>query len=257
MYGEHEDVGRPGPFVLVVHPSAMFACCRDRRACLLEQLDRLLVHAQHRTRRIVRHGVGVQHLLHCRNELGVGLRRDDPVLALPIRHAVFFRVRRRVSWLTDATISNSIPLRANSRSDQLAYPGGGEPRRIAMTFASCSPSNSLGVGGWVRLIPFNACSKPHSTRRRRTFSTVLLRQPNASAIRRSVQLGPSASALSRIWARRTFWPVPFNFLTTSPSSARSRSVRRTTYFFTIRASLLHAGWIDLHHDSTQKTYPNC
>jgi len=63
------------------------------------------------------------------------------------------------------------------------------------------------------------------------FSTVLVRQPTASAILASVHAGPSTSAFSRIWARRTFCEEPLSFLTTSVSVARSPSVRRTIYFF--------------------------
>jgi hypothetical protein len=44
---------------------------------------------------------------------------------------------------------------------------------------------------------------------------VCTRQLNASAIRLPIQAGPSASALSRIWARRTFYEDPFSFLTIS------------------------------------------
>ena len=34
---------------------------------------------------------------HTHDEFGVGFRRDDPVLDLPLGHLVFFSVRRRVS----------------------------------------------------------------------------------------------------------------------------------------------------------------
>jgi hypothetical protein len=58
---------------------------------------------------------------------------------------------------------NSTIRLASSRSDQLAYPGGGEERRIAITCASCLPSSNFG-GGFLRLIPLSVCSKPRSTR---------------------------------------------------------------------------------------------
>src|SRR5436190_960027 len=70
------------------------------------------------------------------------------------------------------------------------------------------------------------------------FSTVLVRQPKASAICLSVQLGPSASAFSRICARRTFCDDPLSRLITSRSVSRSSSVRRTIYFFNIAITLL-------------------
>ena len=74
---------------------------------------------------------------------------------------------------------------------------------MAMILASCSPSRILSVGGLARFFPLSVWSKPRSTKRRRTFSTVLVRQENASAICLSVQFGPFSSALSGIGARRT------------------------------------------------------
>jgi hypothetical protein len=46
------------------------------------------------------------------------------------------------------------------------------------------------------------------------FSTIFVRQSNASAMRTSVQPGPSVSALSSTCARRTFCEEPFSFLMT-------------------------------------------
>ena len=62
----------------------------------------------------------VQDLFHARHELGIGLRRDHPVLDFPPGHPVSFRVRRMVSWLIDSTIANSTTRRASRRNDQFA-----------------------------------------------------------------------------------------------------------------------------------------
>ena len=70
---------------------------RDRLSGFLDQLHWLLVHAENRTRRIIRFCVRFQHLFHVGHEFGVGFRRNDPVLDLSIRHPVFFSVRRTVS----------------------------------------------------------------------------------------------------------------------------------------------------------------
>src|SRR5262245_19866978 len=101
---------------------------------------------------------------------------------------------------------------------------------MAMSLASACPSSLQGVGGWGRFLPSRANAKPSVTRRLRTFSTVWTRQLNASAIWASGQWGPSASALSRIWARRCFWDDPLSFLTMSWQVRRSCSDRRTMYF---------------------------
>ena len=125
-----------------------------------------------------------------------------------------------------------------------------------MTAASCLPSSSLGVGGVARLAPSSVTWNPRSTRLWRTFSTVLIRHPNASAIRASVHAGPSASALSRTWARRTFWPVPLSFFTTSASVDRSASDSRTTYFFTTELSLLSTVMASTAARRGRRRYPN-
>lgn len=64
-------------------------------------------------------------------------------VGLSLGHPVFLSVRRTVSQLVDSTISNANTCRDSSRSLRLESPGGGEPRQVAITFASivlaCSP----------------------------------------------------------------------------------------------------------------------
>jgi poly(3-hydroxybutyrate) depolymerase len=79
-----------------------------------------------------------------------------------------------------------------------------EARRVAMMRASWSPVNSFSTGGCLRSTRLSASSNPCSMKLWRRLSTVLVRHENASAIRSSVQLGLSASAFDRIWARRAF-----------------------------------------------------
>jgi hypothetical protein len=63
---------------------------RDRRARLADQLHRLLVHAHDRAGGVVGFLVGLQHFLHVRDELAIGVGRDHPVLDFPPGHAVLF-----------------------------------------------------------------------------------------------------------------------------------------------------------------------
>ena len=79
-----------------------------------------IIHAHDRASRVVRLRIDVEDLFHVRHVFGIGLRRDHPVLDLPLRHFVFFSMRRMVSWLIDSTIANSTTRRANSRNDQWA-----------------------------------------------------------------------------------------------------------------------------------------
>ena len=119
-FAEQEDRGRAGPFVLVVDTPGTVLRGRHRRAGFLDQLHRLLVHAHDGTIRIVGFLIQIQDLFHVRHEFGIGLRRDHPVLDFPLRHPVFFSVRRMVSWLIDSMIANSTTRRASRRNDQFA-----------------------------------------------------------------------------------------------------------------------------------------
>ena len=119
-FAEQEDRGRAGPFVLVVDTPGTVLRGRHRRAGFLDQLHRLLVHAHDGTIRIVGFLIQIQDLFHVRHELGIGLRRDHPVLDPPLGHPVFFSVRRMVSWLIDSTTANSTTRRASRRNDQFA-----------------------------------------------------------------------------------------------------------------------------------------
>ena len=117
---EQEDRGRTGPFVFVVDAARPLRRGGQRRAHFLDQLHRLLVHAHDGTIRVVRFLIQIQDLFHVRHELGIGLRRDHPILDFPLRQLVFFSVRRMVSRLIDSTIANSTTRRASRRNDQLA-----------------------------------------------------------------------------------------------------------------------------------------
>ena len=61
----------------------------DRLSGLLNQLHRLLVHAEYRMRPIIRFRVRFKDFFHVRYEFGSGFRRNDPVFDLSIRHSIF------------------------------------------------------------------------------------------------------------------------------------------------------------------------
>jgi hypothetical protein len=88
--GEHKDARRAIALILVIDAPAMPLRGGDRHSRLLEQLDRLFVHAQHGIPRIVGRRVGLEHFFQARHELGVLIRWDHPVFNLSLRHAVFF-----------------------------------------------------------------------------------------------------------------------------------------------------------------------
>ena len=88
-FGKHEDARRSLAFVFVIDSLGMILSRFDRYAGLADELNRLFVHAQHRTLRIVGFFIGFQHFLHVGDELAIGLGRNHPVLDLTLRQAVF------------------------------------------------------------------------------------------------------------------------------------------------------------------------
>src|SRR4029453_13137314 len=199
----HKNARGGRTLVFIVHATRMLGRPSDGCPHFLQELDRLLIHAEHRIPCLVGLGIDLQHFLHTRCELGIGGRRNDPIFDLPGRKMIFFKVLRRVSWLTDSTSSNATACAANKRSVQLANPGGGGPSRKAMILASCIPSSTFPRTRRFGL-PCSVISKPSVTKRSRMFSMVCVRPSNALAIAASVQCGPSASALSSTWERSTF-----------------------------------------------------
>jgi hypothetical protein len=109
---------------------------------------------------------------------------------------------------------------------------------MAINLASPAPSSNFGVGDVAGFLRTSACSKPSQTKACRTFSTVRVRHPTASLIFASFHAGPSASALSKMVARRNFCDLPVSFLMVASQIARSSSVSRTIYFLFMRTSLL-------------------
>ena len=81
--------------------------CGHRLSSFVEELNWLLIHAQHRGGRIVGFFVGFQDFFHVGDELAVRFRRNHPVFNLAFRHSVFFCVCRTVSMLMESTTSRA------------------------------------------------------------------------------------------------------------------------------------------------------
>ena len=77
---QHEEIGGPIAFILVICPRLAPGPRRKRGAGLLDQLLRGFVEADQRAHRIARALIDIQNLLHGRDESGVGVRRDNPLL---------------------------------------------------------------------------------------------------------------------------------------------------------------------------------
>ena len=146
--------------------------------------------------------------------------------------------RRTVSAETAATTSSSTSLSASTRRVHRARSSGGGEQARAISFASAAPSSTRSRLGLACFFRDKAASRPSSTNRSRTRSTVAVLTSTASAIRWSVQAGPpsAASAFSKMRAWASFWAAAFPAAITPASCSRSSAVSVTTYFFMAESS---------------------
>src|SRR5215204_4803967 len=91
-----EDRARPMAHILGVFSVVASWGGRDRRSGMSQELVRLLVHAHHRNRGVVRAGVDVQDVLHPGGKLSIRLRRDGPALLQMRTKRRFFNTRPMV-----------------------------------------------------------------------------------------------------------------------------------------------------------------
>jgi hypothetical protein len=106
-FGEQEEPCCSFTFVFVVHSFGVLGGRRDGDVSLTNQLHRLLVPTDRGAVGILGFMTGFQHLLHLRDEPGVSLGRNRPVLDPPLGHAIFLSVCRTVLGLVESTTFSS------------------------------------------------------------------------------------------------------------------------------------------------------
>src|SRR5262249_14149474 len=228
---DHEHIDHTSALVLRIVAGPPPGRQRQRPAHVGQHLPAGLIEADLRAARVVRAGVHVQHVRHMPDELGVGGRRDAPLLLQPRLELVCLKTWRTVSYDTASATSRRTRASASSRSVQRVRPAGGAPQARAIRRASCAPSSFRAYcrSGTLRS---GAASRPAAPSARRTRWPVAGWPSKAPARAASVQPGPPSPwlAFSRIraWASRRAGPVP------RPRSvwsrARSASVSSTPYF---------------------------
>src|SRR5215510_4661551 len=90
-FAEHKNARGARTFVFIVHATRMPGRPSDRRSHFLQELYRLLIHAEYWIPRIIGLGIDLKHVLHTRCKLGIGGRRNDPIFDLSVRKMVFLR----------------------------------------------------------------------------------------------------------------------------------------------------------------------
>jgi hypothetical protein len=89
-FAHHELVADAFPLVLIVEPSPHARARRLERPHFAKQLLTCFVEADHRIRWVVGQKVGLDHVLHAPDELGISLWRHAPRLDDPRLDVVFF-----------------------------------------------------------------------------------------------------------------------------------------------------------------------
>ena len=128
-----------------------------------------------------------------------------------------------------AAISNATTRSASNRNDQLANPFGGAPNRIAMSFASCSPSSSLVQVSRQFAVKGGLESFGHEP-----LADVLDRFRAAAKRLRDFGVRPSQPVrigLKQNLGSSNLERRPTELLDDSREHPRSLSVNRTTYLF--------------------------
>src|SRR3954451_5021340 len=160
------------PLVLVVHTSRRTPATPLGRSHLPKQLLAGFVEADHRIAGVVRQLVGLDHVLHAPDVVGIGVRRQAPRRHDPRLDVVFFSACRTVSTLIVSPRPSTTNSSTSSCRVQWQRPWGGSLQASWINFCSTSPliltlPGRAGWGRWSR-----AAGSPSVTRRCRTRSTV-------------------------------------------------------------------------------------
>jgi hypothetical protein len=107
----------------------------------------------------------LQHLFHRRDEGGVAVRGDDPLIFQMRFEKVFFNTRPIVLSLARSTIFNSTTLSSNSISVHRDRPLGGGEQAKAISLASAAPSKMRFRAEFGECLRVRTASKPSSTNR--------------------------------------------------------------------------------------------
>src|SRR5215203_1928676 len=226
-----EDRAGAAAAVLVVLDAVTARGGGDRVTGVVEELVGLLVHADHRSARVVATGVDGQHVLHPGDELCQAAgRRDGPALPQMRTKFRFFNTRPIVEWSRSGSSSINATRSSSSRSDHRARPDGGVEQANAINRASTSPVIADGTGGVARRLRMIVASTSPSvsTNRSATERTVVSLTPICRATNTRSAGDPSLpSKASNTRARmiiRAGW-APAD--TTLVNRSRSAPVRAT------------------------------
>src|SRR5262245_55183409 len=221
-------VADPLAFVRIVHLNT--ATPPARPSHLAKQLLARLVEADHGVVPIVRQQVGLDHILHTPDILGVGVRRDAPGFNDPRLDVVFFSALRTVSMPTRSTRPRTTSSSASSCRVQWQRPWGGSLQASSTRRCSTFPLTLTLSGRSGCRRRSRAQSSPSVTSCWRTRETVRKLVPKAATICSSACSSPwesSASRRMRAWVSLRAAAFPLD--TMCSRSARSSCVKVTPY----------------------------
>src|SRR3954449_72709 len=237
----HQLVAHALALVLVVLLGRAAWQRRQSRPHLAEELLAGLVEADHRVQRVVRQHVGLDHVFHPPDVVGIDFRRDAPSLNDPGLNVVFLSACRTVSVETVRTRPNATSSSQSRLKVQWQRPSGGSLQASCISLCSTFPLILIlsGRGGWG-LWP-SAAWNPSVTSRLRTRSTVRRLVPRAATMPSSPcprSWEASASSRMRAWVSCRAAALPTE--TVCSNWARSSAVKVTRYFSIVALLFLGA-----------------
>src|SRR5262249_55694343 len=195
-----------------------------------EQLLARFIEAHYGIARIVRQQIGLQHILHAPDELGICPGGDTPGLDDPWLDVIFFRACQTVTVLMVSSKPKTTSSSASSCKVQWPRPRGGSLQASSSNVCSTFPliltlSGRGGCSRWSR-----AASRPSVTNRCRRRAMVRGLVPKAETISASAYASPhlsSAKSKMRAWVSFRAAALPMD--TTCSNASRSFTVRATRY----------------------------
>src|SRR5215468_2921305 len=243
-FAQHQLVADTFPLILIIDPGRLTPARPLCWSHFAEQLLARFIEAHHGIARIVRQPIGLQHILHAPDELGIRLGGDTPGLDDPGLDVIFFSACHTVTVLMVSTKPKTTSSSASSCKVQWQRPRGGSLQASPSNLCSTLPliltlSGRGGCGRWAR-----TASRPSVTKRCRRRSMVRGLVPKAETISASAYASPHhSSAKSKMRAWVSFRAAALPMETNRSNSSRSSTVRATRYLsiaelLSLRHSLL-------------------
>src|SRR5262249_23283154 len=138
-FAQHQLVADPLPLILIVDPGRPSLARPLCWSHLAEQWLACFIEAHHGIARIIGQQIGLQHILHAPDELGIRLGGDTPGFDDPWLDVIFFRACHTVTVLMVSSKPKTTSSSASSCKVQWQRPRGGSLQASSSNVCSTAP----------------------------------------------------------------------------------------------------------------------